>query len=79
MERETMMNAIEKIFLFVGIIAVLVFISFLLSWPTMMLWNYCLVPAVSGIKEVEWTQAWGIQILAGILFGKTSISKDSKK
>ena len=74
-----MMNAIEKIFLFVGIIAVLVFISFLLSWPTMMLWNYCLVPAVSGIKEVEWTQAWGIQILAGILFGKTSISKDSKK
>ena len=79
MERETMMDAIEKIFLLVGIIAVLVFISFLLSWPTMMLWNYCLVPAVSGIKEVEWTQAWGIQILAGILFGKTSISKDSKK
>jgi len=74
-----MMDAIEKIFLFVGIIAVLVFISFLLSWPTMMLWNDCLVPAVSGLKEVEWTQAWGIQILAGILFGKTGISKDSKK
>ena len=73
------MDAIEKIFLFVGIIAVLVFISFLLSWPTMMLWNDCLVPAVSGLKEVEWTQAWGIQILAGILFGKTGISKDSKK
>ena len=79
MERKTMMDAIEKIFLFVGIIAVLVFISFLLSWPTMMLWNDCLVPAVSGLKEVEWTQAWGIQILAGILFGKTGISKDSKK
>ena len=74
-----MMNTIEKIFLFVGIIAVLVFISFLLSWPTMMLWNYCLVPAVSGIKELEWTQAWGIQILTGILFNKTNISKDSKK
>ena len=74
-----MMDAIEKIFLFVGIIAVLVFISFLLSWPTMMLWNDCLVPAVSGLKEVEWMQAWGIQLLAGILFGQTGFSWKSKK
>jgi hypothetical protein len=72
-------NLIEKIFLFVGIIAVLVFISFLLAWPTMILWNACLVPAVSGLKEVEWTQAWGIQILAVILFGQTGFSGKSKK
>lgn len=43
-------------------------ISFLLSWPVMMLWNGCLVPAVDGTKEVSWLQAWGIQVLFGVLF-----------
>lgn len=74
-----MMDITEKIFLFVGVIAIVVFISFLLAWPTMMLWNFCLVPAIPNLKEIEWTQAWGIQILAGILCGKTGISRDSKK
>jgi hypothetical protein len=40
----------------------------------MELWNGCLVPATTGINQIGWLQAWGIQFLFGILF-KTRISK----
>lgn len=58
---------------FVTLIAGLLFLSFLLSWPVMMLWNGCLVGAVAGVANVTWLQAWGISILCGILF-KSSIT-----
>jgi hypothetical protein len=58
----------EKLIVVVGGIAVIVFISFLLSWPVMMLWNGCLVGAVDGVNEVTWLQAWGITVLFGFLF-----------
>lgn len=51
------------------------FIGFLLSWPVMMLWNYCLVPAV-GVKSITWLQAWGLFVLSNLLFKSTS-SKNS--
>jgi len=51
----------------------LVFLSFLLSWPVYMLWNGCLVGAVTGVNEVTWLQAWGINFLCGILF-KTTVN-----
>ena len=56
-------------------IATLLFLSFVLSWPVMMLWNGCLVGAVDGVKEVTWLQAWGIQFLCGILFKSTLTTK----
>lgn len=55
-------------------LAFVVFLSFLLSWPVMALWNGCLVDAVSGNKEITWLQGWGISILCSILF-KPSSSK----
>ena len=57
-------------------IATLLFLSFVLSWPVMMLWNLCLVDAVSGLKEIGWVQAWGISTLCGILFKNTTTKKD---
>lgn len=54
----------------------LVFLSFLLSWPVYMLWNGCLVDAVEGVKQVTWLQAWGLNVLAGFLFGKTTHTKE---
>ncbi len=56
------------------------FVSFLLAWPVMMLWNGCLVPAVDGVKQIEWLQAWGLQFLVGILFKYqvSSLYKDKK-
>lgn len=69
------MKAVEILITVLGSIVFLVFLSFLLSWPVYMLWNGCLVDAVSGVKEVTWMQAWGLNILAGLLFNKTVRSK----
>lgn len=67
----------KEVFVALGTIVVgistLLFLSFVLSWPVMMLWNGCLVPAVEGTKEISWLQAWGLQFLFGLLF-KASIS-----
>jgi hypothetical protein len=59
---------------FIGLIAIALLLSFLLSWPVMMLWNGCLVPAVEGVKEIGWLQAWGLQFLVNMLF-KLSVTK----
>jgi len=61
---------------FIVVVASGLFISFLLAWPVMELWNQCLVPAVDGVKEIGWMQAWGIQFLFGILFKTTVTKKD---
>ena len=58
---------------FVTLIVSLLFLSFVLSWPAMMLWNGCLVGAVDGVKEIGWLQAWGLQFLCNILF-KASVT-----
>ena len=57
-------------------IATLLFLSFVLSWPVMMLWNGCLVGAVAFVQEVTWLQAWGIQFLFALLFKSTTTKKD---
>jgi len=69
------MDSLAVIFVAVGTILL---ISFLLSWPAYMLWNYCLVGAVAGVNEVSWLQMWGITILCNFLF-KSSISTANKE
>jgi uncharacterized membrane protein YdbT with pleckstrin-like domain len=58
---------------FVIVVAGALFVSFLLAWPVMVLWNGCFVPAVDGVKEIGWLQAWGLQFLINMLF-KVSIT-----
>ncbi len=62
----------EAFFLIVGIVVVL---GLLFSYPVMLLWNGCLVPAVDGVKEIGLLQAWGLMILFGILFKTTATKK----
>lgn len=68
----------EKLIAVIGAIVVtlvgVVALSFLLSWPVYMLWNGCLVDAITGVKEVTWLQAWGISILCGILIKSTKVT-----
>ncbi len=71
-----MKNGLAALGAIVAGIAALVFISFLLSWPVMELWNQCLVPAITGIREIGWLQAWGIQFLFALLFKSTITKKD---
>ena len=72
-----MSNFITPILVVVGSIAFLLGLSFLLAWPVMLLWNGCLVDAVTVVKPIGWLQAWGITILTGFLF-KTSVTTTSK-
>ena len=58
---------------FIIVVAGALFVSFLLAWPVMLLWNGCLVPAVDGVKQIGWLQAWGLQFLINMLF-KVSVT-----
>ena len=72
------MNPVNAfISLFIGMIMLAVVLGFILSYPIMLLWNGCLVPAVNGVHTIGWLQAWGIMILFGLLF-KSSVSTKSE-
>jgi hypothetical protein len=59
----------------VVLLVLIVFIGLVLSLPIWLLWNSCLVPAIDGIHEITWLQAWGLNILCTGLFKDTSVSK----
>lgn len=59
------MEIVTKI---VSVIVLIVFLGLLLSLPIWLLWNACLVPAVNGVNEISWLQAWGLNILCTGLF-----------
>ena len=74
------MDTLLKIsFVIIGGAALILLISFLLSWPIYMLWNGCLVGAVDGVHELTWLQAWGISVLFGLLFKPTFSNSSDKK
>jgi len=56
----------------VGFVILVVVLGLILALPVMWLWNGCLIPAVSGLHEITWFQAWGIMILFSILFKDTA-------
>jgi len=51
-----------------GVVFLAILFSFLVSYPLMLLWNGCLVPAVTVLEEVTWLQMWGIVFLLNSLF-----------
>ena len=64
-----MVNTFAKaIGLIVMGLVLIVFLGLLFSLPVMWLWNVALVPAIPGIVQIGWLQAWGILILCGLLF-----------
>jgi hypothetical protein len=63
-----MQDALAAIGAFIGLIVAALFISFLLAWPVMALWNGCLVGAIDGVNDIGWLQAWGLQFLINLLF-----------
>jgi hypothetical protein len=64
----------EKAIGMLMVFVIVMVISLLLSLPVYWLWNGCLVGAISGVNEVTWLQAWGINILASILFKPLTVS-----
>jgi len=50
-----------------------VLLSVIMAWPTQLLWNGCLVPAVTFAKPIGFWQAFGLNLLASVFF-KSSMS-----
>ena len=66
----------DKFIVVLGILGFIVFMAFLMSLPTMWLWNW-LMPTIFGLTKIGWLQALGLNILSGILFKSSSSSSKS--
>jgi hypothetical protein len=65
----------EKLTIIVGALAIFVGLSLLFALPTMLLWDW-LMPEIFNLKEITLVQAWGLNVLSGLLFkNNTSTSK----
>jgi len=62
--------------LIVGVIIFGAIVGLVFSFPVMLLWNGCLVPAITGINEITWLQAWGLMVLVNIFFKLSVSTKD---
>ena len=71
-----MKETLNPLVLFFAALFVVVILSVILAWPTQLLWNGCLVPAVDGVHEITLIQALGINILFSFLFKNPSSSKN---
>ena len=76
-ESNIMKTLVQIVGLIIAAVAVIVFFGLLFSLPVMWLWNAALVPAIPGLVQIGWLQAWGILILCGLLF-KPSISNNKE-
>lgn len=72
------MKDVFAIFILGLILSIL--ITSLLSYPFMLLWNACLVPAVTTLQTINYWQTFGILILVQIVvsLNKHSITMKSK-
>jgi hypothetical protein len=53
-------------------VGMMAFISFILSFLVLVLWNYAAVTALSSAHHITWFQAWCLCFLCNILFTTTS-------
>lgn len=64
-----------KVFIrtFFSILAMSIGFSILLTYPVMWLWNW-LMPAIFGFKTLTFWQAFGLTMLANMIFGKVNLN-----
>lgn len=72
------MNKGENFAIFtLAVLAVVVF-GIIFTWPIMWIWNHILVGAVDGINVISFWEAFGLFILARLLFSNSSSVKLNK-
>lgn len=71
------MNLTSAFVIIFGAIFLALGIGLVFSYPIMLLWNNCAVPAISGFHEIGWLQAWGLSVLFTCLFKTTPSTKSS--
>jgi hypothetical protein len=59
------------------IMAIVSLVCLLLGLPLMLLWNW-LMPIIFGLSEISFWQAVGLNLLASILFARTSTTTNNK-
>jgi hypothetical protein len=59
------------------IMAIISLVCLLLGLPLMLLWNW-LIPVIFGLSEISFWQAVGLNLLASILFARTSTINNNK-
>lgn len=60
-----MSNKVTKI---VVLVIISTIFQLFLAWPLMVFWNNALVPAIDGVHEIGWIQAWFIMMFVQVLF-----------
>ena len=74
-----MKRSINIISTWIGVLIAITLMAVLLAFPTMWLWNNCLVPAISPVSPIGFWQALGINVLSHILFKSSRIQSASDK
>lgn len=69
---------IFKILLIFGGVILAALLAFLFGFIVMLLWNW-LMPDIFGLKEITYWQAWGLVVLAHILFKAGKWGDNDKK
>ena len=72
-----MKDTLNPVVLFFAALFVAALLAVILAWPTQLLWNACLVPAVDGVNEITLLQALGLNFLCSILFKDSNTSKNN--
>ena len=67
----------DKFIAVLTVLALILFVSVIVAFPIMWLWNWCLVPAMPFLAKITFWQALGIKVLIGLLTYESSSS--SKK
>jgi hypothetical protein len=63
----------NKVTKFVVLVIISVIFQLFLAWPLMLIWNIALVPAIDGVHQIDWIQAWLIMMFVRVLF-KTELT-----
>ena len=72
-----MKTIVQIVGLLSAAVGLIIFFGLLFSLPVMLLWNAALVPAIPGLAEIGWLQAWGLLVLSGIMFKPVASSKSN--
>jgi hypothetical protein len=72
------MSKTDALIKIIALLITLILLSLLLSYPAMLLWNSCIVPAIPVLVPVSWLQMFGIQVLLSILIPRASVDRSSK-
>lgn len=68
----------ENLGIIIGSFVLIGLIAVIMAWPVQLLWNGCLVPAVTFANPIGFWQALGLNVLVTILFGSKVSNNNSK-